>query len=168
MSNKVADALRRVNLILHEFQVNGIGFDDLKDICKDDVDFKYANAAYESLVSRDQIPWLDYMIQEGMLFKSNKVFILRCSMRENLLKENHIGGLVGHFGQDKKFSQLNAFYFWPGMQCNVKIFVEICRVCQHAKGKSQNVVLYQPFPIPNRPWDFKYGVCIRIAKKSKR
>lgn len=49
------------------------------------------------------------MIQEGLLFKGSKLCIPKCSMRENLLKENHSGGLVGHYGQDKTFTQLNAF-----------------------------------------------------------
>jgi hypothetical protein len=31
--------------------------------------------------------------------------------------------------------------------------MEICRICQHLKGRKQNVGLYQPFPIPERPWD---------------
>ena len=39
------------------------------------------------------------------------------------------------------------------MQTDVKRFVEKCRICQHAKGKSQNTGLYQPLPIPDRPWD---------------
>jgi hypothetical protein len=48
--------------------------------------------------------WLDYMLQEGLLFKNNKLCIPKCSMRENLIKEKHIGGLLGHFGQDKNFA----------------------------------------------------------------
>lgn len=39
------------------------------------------------------------------------------------------------------------------MLTNVKKFVEICRIFQHAKVKIQNIGLYQAFPIPNRPWD---------------
>jgi hypothetical protein len=74
-------------------------------------------------------------------------------MRENLLKEKHSGSLAGHFGKNKTLAQLSAYYFWPGMQDDVKKFVERCRICQHAKGRSQNTRLYQPLPIPNRPWD---------------
>ena len=48
---------------------------------------------------------------------------------------------------------MNAFYYWPKMQIDVKKFVEKCKICQHAKGRSQSTGLYQPLPIPDRPWD---------------
>jgi hypothetical protein len=32
-------------------------------------------------------------------------------------------------------------------------FLNRCRISQHAKGKRQNTSLYQPLPIPERPWD---------------
>ena len=35
----------------------------------------------------------------------------------------------------------------------MKKFIEGCKVFQHAKGRSQNTGLYQPLPIPARPWD---------------
>jgi hypothetical protein len=41
-------------------------------------------------------------------------------MRENLLKENHSGGLVGHFGHEKTFAKLRESHFWPGMRAEVK------------------------------------------------
>jgi hypothetical protein len=51
----------------------------------------------------------------------------KCSMRENLLKEKHSGGLAGHFGHDKTFAKLNESYFWPGMRADVKRFVDRCQ-----------------------------------------
>jgi hypothetical protein len=39
------------------------------------------------------------------------------------------------------------------MRTYVKKFVDRCRICQHTKGKRQNTELYQPLPIPKRPWD---------------
>jgi hypothetical protein len=74
-------------------------------------------------------------------------------MRENLLKEKHSGGLAGHFDHDKTFAKLSESYFWPGMQADVKIFVDKCRICQHSKGRKQNAGFYQPFPIPDKSWD---------------
>jgi hypothetical protein len=39
------------------------------------------------------------------------------------------------------------------MLSEVKKFVDRCRICQHSKGRKQNARFYQPFPIPERPWD---------------
>jgi hypothetical protein len=119
-SNKLVVALSKVNLILHEFQVNVLRFDELKEMYKDDAKFKYVYATCENPLRRDTITWLDYMIQDILVFKANKLCILRCSMRENLLKENHRGGLSEHFGKDKTFCKLSSFYFWPSMQAEVK------------------------------------------------
>jgi hypothetical protein len=74
-------------------------------------------------------------------------------MRENLLKEKHSRGLAGHFGHDKTFTKLREAYFWLGMLADVKRFVDRCRICQHSKGRKQNVGFYQPLPIPKRPWE---------------
>lgn len=91
-------------------------------------------------------------------------------MRYNFLKENHGGGLVGHFDHDKTCAQLSSFYYWSGMRINVKNFMDRCKICQFAKGRQQNVGLYQPLPIPDRPWEsmsmeFFMGL---LKKKRKR
>jgi hypothetical protein len=39
------------------------------------------------------------------------------------------------------------------MRTNVKKFVDRCKIFQNTKGKSKNTGLYQPLPIPSRPWD---------------
>ena len=39
------------------------------------------------------------------------------------------------------------------MRSEVHKFVNNFNICQHAKGKSQNIGLYAPLPIPSRPWD---------------
>jgi hypothetical protein len=51
------------------------------------------------------------------------------------------------------FAQLNNSYYCPSMRSEVKRFVNICKILQYAKGKRQNVGLYQPLPISERPWD---------------
>jgi hypothetical protein len=152
-ANKVVDALSRKCLLLQEFRVKTLGFDDLRDMYVDDQDFKEAYEAAENIVLRDRSLWIEYMIQEGLLFRGNQLCILKCSMRENMLKEKHSGGLAGHFGHDKTFAKLNESYFWPGMREDVKRFVDRCRVFQHSKRRIQSVGFYQPFPIPERSWD---------------
>jgi imidazoleglycerol phosphate dehydratase HisB len=39
------------------------------------------------------------------------------------------------------------------MREEVKKFMNKCRICQYAKGNKQNIGLYHPLPIPERPWD---------------
>jgi hypothetical protein len=39
------------------------------------------------------------------------------------------------------------------MRKEVINFLNRCRIWQHDKGKRQSTRLYQPFPIPERPWD---------------
>jgi hypothetical protein len=103
-----------------------LGFDDLRDMYVDDQDFKEAYEEAENPILMDRSQWVEYMIQEGLLFKGNQLCIPKCSMRENLLKEKHNGGLAGHFGHDKTFAKLNKSYFWPGMQADVKRFMDRC------------------------------------------
>ena len=94
-------------------------FDDLRDMYADDQDFREPYEADENLVLRDKSSWIEYMIQEGLLFKGNQLCIPKCPMRENLLKEKHNGGLSGHFGQAKTFPLVNSFTI--GQRCRLML-----------------------------------------------
>ena len=72
-------------------------------------------------------------------------------MRENLIRELHGGGLGGHFVIDKTKALVEEMYYWPGMTTDVREWIRLCRVCQHAKGRSQNTGLYAPFPVSIAP-----------------
>ena len=101
--------------MLQEFKVRTLGFDDLKDMYADDSDFKEAYEAAENPVLRDRSQWIEYVIQEGFLFKGNQLCIPNCSMRENLLKEKHSGGLAGHFGTTRCLQNSMSHIF--GQEC---------------------------------------------------
>ena len=49
-------------------------------------------------------------------------------MRENLIKEKHSGGLVGHFGRDKTIALVAKNYYCLQLQQYVKKFVQSCKV----------------------------------------
>jgi hypothetical protein len=127
-ANKVVDALSRKCLLLQEFKFWTLGFDDLKDMYADDSDFKEAYEVAENPFLRDRSQWIEYVIQDRLLFKGNQLCIPNCSMRDNLLKENNNGGLAGHFGHDKTVAKLSESYFWPGMRSEVNKFVDKCRI----------------------------------------
>jgi hypothetical protein len=58
-------------LLLQEFKVRTLGFDDLKDMYADDLDFKEAYEAAGNPILRDRSQWIEYVIQDGFLFKGN-------------------------------------------------------------------------------------------------
>ena len=69
-------------MVLQEVKVNTLVFEKLIDMYKDDLDFKDIYAACENRVTHNRSQWLDYMLQEGLLFKDSILCIPRCSMRE--------------------------------------------------------------------------------------
>jgi hypothetical protein len=56
-ANKVADALSRKCLLLQEFRVKMLGFNDLRDMYIDDPDFKEAYEETENPILRDRSQW---------------------------------------------------------------------------------------------------------------
>jgi hypothetical protein len=67
-ANKVVDALSRRCLNLHKFQVKTLGFEHLEEMYSDDLDFKEAYEACTNPMLRDRSQFIEYMIQEGLLF----------------------------------------------------------------------------------------------------
>jgi hypothetical protein len=61
-ANKVTDALSRKCLLLQEFKVKKMGSDDLRDMYRDDPDFKEAHEATENPILIDRSQWAEYMI----------------------------------------------------------------------------------------------------------
>lgn len=102
-SKKVAVALRRKSILVQESQIKVLGFDFLKELYEKDLDFKEEFEACKNPVLLDKSKWMDVFLQEGLLFKRNQLYITNCSMRENLIKEKHSGGLGEHFGADKTY-----------------------------------------------------------------
>ena len=62
IANKVVDSLSRKCLLLQEFKVKTLGSDDLKDMYRDDPDFKEVYEATENPILRDRSQWTEYMI----------------------------------------------------------------------------------------------------------
>ena len=105
------------------------------------------------MVERYHTEFVEYILQEGLLFKGGQLCIPKGSIRENIINEKHCGSLAWHFGVDKTLEQVRRFYFWPKLQTNVRRYVEECLICQQAKGGTSNLGLYNRVPIPHKPWD---------------
>ena len=83
--------------MLSVMSVKVSGFERLKDDYEPCPDF---GKLYTSLSNAPQPrPILDdYTLQDGYLFKANKLCIPQSSVRDFLVWEIHARGLVGHFG----------------------------------------------------------------------
>ena len=103
--NQSADALARRHLLQFQLGACVLGFEPLKSLYKDDEDFK---ELYESCQSH---PKGDFSIQEGYLFKGNRLCMPRCGTRELILREVHRGSLACHFGEDKTYIMAKEHYF---------------------------------------------------------
>ena len=153
ITNKVADALSRRNLLVQSIELETVGIEGMKDLYSQDEDFKEIYKVCQSMEGRYHTEFSNFLIQDGLLFKGGQLCVPRGSYRENIIKEKHSGGMSGHFGLDKTLEQVRRFYHWPKMQTDVRKFVESCIICQKAKGHSSNAGLYTPLPIPDKPWD---------------
>ncbi|XP_042031074.1 uncharacterized protein LOC121777781 [Salvia splendens] len=106
---------------------------------------------------------------EGYLFKENRLCIPQGSWREVLVRESHLGGLMGHFGVTKTYDILCEHFYWPKMKRDVERFCGGCIECRKDKSKSNNFGLYTPFPTPTHPWvdlsmDFVLGLPLSQRK----
>jgi len=80
--------------------VDTLGFEHLKAMYQEHPYFKESYEACENHLLRERNNLMEYLIKDELLFKGSQLCIPKCSMRDNLLREKHSGGLVGHFGHD--------------------------------------------------------------------
>ncbi|XP_026452380.1 uncharacterized protein LOC113352828 [Papaver somniferum] len=95
--NQVVDAVSRRAHLLVTLKHESLAFDFLKDLYSEDKDFQQLwDKCGSSKGSGD-----DFLIQEGFIFKGNRLCIPQCSLRLHLIQELHGSGLGGNFGRDK-------------------------------------------------------------------
>ncbi|KAJ9557635.1 hypothetical protein OSB04_012249 [Centaurea solstitialis] len=128
-SNIVADASSRRYVMLNVLGARVLGFSFIKELYLDDPDFsKVIQECKERACG-------SYFIQDGFLFKNNKLCIPKGSIRELLIREAHGGGLAGHFGINKTLGVLHEHFYWPHMEGDVTALVARCATCHQAKSQ---------------------------------
>jgi hypothetical protein len=113
-----------------------------------DVDFK---DAYENC--REGRTWNKYVLQDGLLYRANKLCVPASSVRLLFLQEAHGGGLMGHFGVKKIDDVLAAHFFWPKMRHGVERYVSRCTTCNKATSRLNPHGFYMSLPVSSVPWE---------------
>jgi hypothetical protein len=156
--NVIADALSRRYTMLSQLDCRIFGLESIKEQYALDADFKDV-----LLNCREGRTWNKFVINDGYLFRANRLCIPAGSVRLLLLQEAHGGGLMGHFGAKKTADVLVTHFFWPQLRRDVERFVSRCTTCQKAKSRLNPHGLYMPLPVPSIPWadismDFVLGL----------
>jgi hypothetical protein len=108
--NVIASLSRRYAM-LSQLDHNFFCLESIKELYAMDVDFK---DAYENC--RERRTWNKSVLQDGLLYRANKLCVPASSVRLLFLQEAHGGGLMGHFGVKKIEDVLAAHFFWPKMR----------------------------------------------------
>ncbi|KAD7117017.1 hypothetical protein E3N88_04285 [Mikania micrantha] len=147
VANTVADALSRRRALVTSLRVQVEGFDSFRGLYVDDPDFATPWKQCQTA------PTGAFVLNDGFLFKGNRLCVPRCSLRDAIILESHQGGLAGHFGRDKTLKQVQERFTWPKMQQDVTRVLARCRTCHLAKTTHSNAGLYTPLPVPAGPWE---------------
>jgi len=103
----------------------------------------------QALERNNDITWEE----DGLVYIEGRIYIPNNKIKKKILKENHDSVDVGHPGQQRMLELLKRNYWWPGLNEDVKRYVQGCFKCQ------QNKVLHQrkagelyPLEISQGPW----------------
>jgi transposase InsO family protein len=146
--NVIADALSRRYTLLSQLDFKIFGLETIKEQYAHDDDFKDV-----LLNCKEGRTWNKFILNDGFVFRANKLCIPASSVRLLLLQEAHGGGLMGHFGVKKTEDILATHFFWPKMRRDVERYVARCTACQKAKSRLNPHGLYMPLPVPSSPWE---------------
>jgi hypothetical protein len=111
-TNRVANALSRRACLLTSFEAELPGMDQIKDLYENDDDFGQIWLKHLQGQALDR----EYVVQNGYIFKNNRLCIPRSSLCDKLIRELHSSDLSGHVGRDKTIANLQERYYWPQLK----------------------------------------------------
>lgn len=91
-----------------------------------------------------------YSIQDGFLFKGNKLCEPNSFFKELLIQEARGGGLTSQFRINKTLKILQEYFYWPKMNGNVHAMIFRCSTCQREKSHFHKW-FYTTLPVLTQP-----------------
>ena len=98
----------------------------------------------EALEKKDGLAWEE----DGMAYMEGRTYVPNNKkLREEILKEHHDPVDIGHPGQHKMLELLKKTYWWPGLNEDIKKYVQGCLKCQQTKfstnEKQENYIYWR-------------------------
>jgi hypothetical protein len=149
--------------LLFQLDCRIFGLETIKEQYALDPEFK------DALVNcKEGHSWHKFVVNDGFLFRANRLCIPVDSVHLLLIQEAHGEGLMGHFGAKKMEDVLASHFFWPKMRRDIERFVARCTTCQKAKSRLNPHGLYMPLPIPSTPWaDMSMDFVLRLPSTKR-
>jgi hypothetical protein len=63
--------------------------------------------------------------------------VIPMSQRRSVLQYSHDEKTARHLGVRKTLSKIRQFYYWPGLQKNVRQYIAACVVCSKRKSSTK-------------------------------
>jgi hypothetical protein len=92
---------------LNQLDYKIFGLETIKDQYVNHADFRDV-----LLHCKDGKGWKQFIVNDGFVFRANKLCIPASSVRLLLLQEAYGGGLMCHFGAKKTVDILAGHFFW--------------------------------------------------------
>lgn len=91
------------------------------------------------------------------------------NLRQTVIAECHDTLYCGHLGRDATLARVQRLFYWEGVSKDVRDYVSTCPTCLADKPRTGKVLgLLQPFPVPNRPWEYMGADLITKLPKTAR
>jgi hypothetical protein len=108
------------------------------------------------------------VLQDGLLYRVNKLCVLASPVRLLFLQEAYEGGFMGHFRVKKTADVPAAHFFWQKMRRDMEHHVSRCTTCNEAKSRLNPHGLYMPLSVPSVPWEDIYMDFVLGWPRTKR
>ncbi len=74
-----------------------------------------------------------WRLQEGLLLFRGRLYVPPGLLRREVVRLNHDDPLAGHFGFARTLALIQRKYYWPGMNKDIKSYVDTCDTCHRIK-----------------------------------
>ena len=113
--------------------------------------------------------WFPPNATADQLWREVHQIVVPASYRNQVLSLAHDCPLSGHLGVRKTLYRIRNYFYWPGMQKDVKMYCRTCHICQ-VSGKPQDQpkkAALRPIPIVAEPFSHIIIDCVGPLRKSK-